>query len=106
MDGTFDTLEDSLVDVVDYVRELEEKNGVKIPVIAGGGVRNHADMERLMALGASGVQVGTKFVATEECDAAPAFKQAYLRSRKEDVQLIESLSAWQHAPFGILFWRR
>ena len=90
VDGTFDTLEDSLVDVVDYVRELEEKNGVKIPVIAGGGVRNHADVERLMALGASGVQVGTKFVATEECDAAPAFKQAYLRSRKEDVQLIES----------------
>ena len=81
VDGTFDTLEDSLVDVVDYVRELEEKNG---------GVRNHADVERLMALGASGVQVGTKFVATEECDAAPAFKQAYLRSRKEDVQLIES----------------
>ena len=80
VDGTFDTLEDSLVDVVDYVRELEEKNGVKIPVVAGGGVRNHADMERLMALGASGVQVGTKFVATEECDAAPAFKQAYLRS--------------------------
>ena len=86
----FDTLEDSLVDVVDYVRELEEKNGVIIPVIAGGGVRSHADMERLTALGASGVQVGTKFVATEECDAAPAFKQAYLRSRKEDVQLIES----------------
>ena len=90
VDGTFDTLEDSLVDVVDYVRELEEKNGVKIPVIAGGGVRSHADVERLMVLGASGVQVGTKFVATEECDAAPAFKQAYLRSRKEDVQLIES----------------
>ena len=90
VDGTFDTLEDSLVDVVDYVRELEEKNDVKIPVIAGGGVRSHADVERLMALGASGVQVGTKFVATEECDAAPAFKQAYLRSRKEDVQLIES----------------
>ena len=79
VDGTFDTLEDSLVDVVDYVRELEEKNGVIIPVIAGGGVRSHADMERLMALG-----------AREECDAAPAFKQAYLRSRKEDVQLIES----------------
>lgn len=60
VDGTFDTLEDSLVDVVDYVRELEEKNDVKIPVIAGGGVRSHADVERLMALGASGVQVGTK----------------------------------------------
>ena len=49
VDGTFDTLEDSLVDVVDYVRELEEKNDVKIPVIAGGGVRSHADVERLMA---------------------------------------------------------
>lgn len=102
VDGTFDTLEDSLVDVVDYVRELEEKNDVKIPVIAGGGVRSHADVERLMALGASGVQVGTKFVATEECDAAPAFKQAYLRSRKEDVQLIEKpcrLGSARHSEF-------
>lgn len=88
--GTFDSLEDCLTDVLGYVRELEDKNGVKIPVIAGGGVRSHADVERLVNLGASGVQVGTKFVATEECDASPAFKQAYLDSTTQNVKLIES----------------
>ena len=88
--GTFDSLEDCLADVLCYVQELEEKNGVKIPVIAGGGVRSHADVERLINLGASGVQVGTKFVATEECDAALPFKQAYLNSTPADVRLIES----------------
>ena len=88
--GTFDSLEDCLTDVLSLVRELEEANGVKIPVIAGGGVRSHADVERLMKLGASGVQIGTKFVATEECDASMAFKQAYLNSTQEAVRLIES----------------
>ena len=88
--GTFDSLEDCLTDVLGYVRELEEANGVKIPVIAGGGVRTHADVERLVKLGAAGVQVGTKFVATEECDAALPFKQAYLNSTPQEVRLIES----------------
>lgn len=88
--GTFDSLEDCLTDVLGHVRELEEANGVKIPVIAGGGVRSHADVERLVKLGASGVQVGTMFVATEECDAALPFKQAYLNSTEESVQLIQS----------------
>lgn len=88
--GSFDSLEDCLADVLGYVRELEETNGVKIPVIAGGGIRTHADVERLVKLGASGVQVGTKFVATEECDAALPFKQAYLNSSAKDIRLIES----------------
>ena len=88
--GTFDSLEDCLTDVLGLVKELEEANGVKIPVIAGGGVRNHSDVERLMNLGAAGVQIGTKFVATEECDASLEFKQAYLNSTTEEVKLIES----------------
>lgn len=88
--GTFPPLEDCLADVLGYVRELEETHGVKIPVIAGGGVRSHTDVERLIGLGASGVQIGTRFVATEECDAAPSFKAAYLNSSAEDIQIIES----------------
>lgn len=90
VDGTVASLEDCLADVLKVVKELEEANGVKIPVIAGGGVRNHADVERLMKLGASGVQVGTKFVTTEECDASMTYKQAYLNSRAEDIRIIES----------------
>ena len=90
VNGKFPSLEESLAEVLVLVKELEEKNGVSIPVIAGGGVRNHADVERLLQMGASGVQVGTKFVATEECDASMAYKQAYLDSRAEDVRIIES----------------
>ncbi len=90
VNGKFPSLEESLAEVLALVKELEEKNGVKIPVIAGGGVRNHADVERLMNLGASGVQIGTKFIVTEECDASMAYKQAHLNSRVEDVRIIES----------------
>jgi len=90
VNGKYPSLEESLTEVLTLVQELEAENGMNIPVIAGGGVRNHADVERLMGLGASGVQVGTRFVTTEECDASLAYKQAYLNSKKEDVRIIES----------------
>lgn len=88
--GTFLPLEDCLTDVLGYIHRLEETHNVRIPVIAGGGIRSHADVERMIKLGASGVQVGTRFVATEECDAAPAFKAAYINSRMDDIKIIES----------------
>ena len=90
VNGKYPSLEESLAEVLTLVKELESEHGVSIPVIAGGGVRNHADMERLMQLGASAVQVGTRFIATEECDASMAYKQAYLNSTAEDVRIIES----------------
>ena len=43
-----------------------------------------------MKCGASGVQLGTRFVATEECDASPEFKQAVVDAREEDIQIIKS----------------
>ena len=69
---------------------LEETYHTKIPVIAGGGVQTQADVAHLMQLGASGVQVGTRFVVTEECDAGQDFKNAYLRAKPEDIQIIKS----------------
>jgi len=41
-------------------------------------------------LGASGVQMATRFVATEECDASEEFKQAYVKAKKEDIKIIKS----------------
>jgi len=61
-----------------------------IPVIAAGGIWDRADLEYALAQGADGVQMASRFVCTEECDAAPAFKQAYLDCRKEDIGLIMS----------------
>ncbi len=60
------------------------------PVIAAGGVWSRADFDDALEQGADGVQMGTRFVTTEECDADEAFKQAYLQCSKEDIGLIMS----------------
>lgn len=88
--GDFPSLDNCVTEVLDYVHTLEETYHTNIPVIAGGGVQTQADVAHLMQLGASGVQVGTRFVVTEECDAGQDFKNAYLRAKPEDIQIIKS----------------
>ena len=61
-----------------------------VPVIAAGGVYSGADIKKFLDLGAAGVQMGTRFVATHECDADERFKQSYLAAREEDVTIISS----------------
>lgn len=61
-----------------------------IPVIAAGGIWDRSDLEHALAEGADGVQMASRFVCTEECDADIAFKQAYLNCRQEDIGLIMS----------------
>jgi len=73
--------------VKDY---LKDKWNVEIPVIAAGGVWDREDLEYALAQGADGVQMGTRFVVTEECDASDEFKQAYLDCSQEDIGLIMS----------------
>jgi nitronate monooxygenase len=57
----------------------------EVPVIAAGGIRSFEDIVRLQALGAAAVQLGTPFVATDECDADPAFKRVLAEARDEDI---------------------
>ena len=57
----------------------------EVPVIAAGGIRTCEDIARLQALGAAGVQLGTPFVATDECDADLAFKRVLAEAREEDI---------------------
>lgn len=83
-------LENLVQEVVESVKPFEEEHGEKIPVIAAGGIYNGEDICRFLKLGASGVQLGTRFVATHECDADQKFKQAFIDSRKEDVMVIKS----------------
>jgi nitronate monooxygenase len=61
-----------------------------IPVIAAGGVWDKSDIEEMIALGAAGVQMGTRFIGTTECDAHENFKQVLLDAKKEDIQLMAS----------------
>ena len=61
-----------------------------IPVIVGGGVYDKKDIIKYLELGAQGVQIGTRFVATEECDAHINFKNAYINAKKDDIKIIKS----------------
>lgn len=84
------TLEQIVPEVVAAVREIEAEQGRHIPVIAGGGIYTGEDIYNITSLGADGVQMGTRFVATEECDASPAFKQTYLDATQEAIEIIQS----------------
>ncbi|MDR1332408.1 MAG: nitronate monooxygenase family protein [Tannerella sp.] len=61
-----------------------------IPVIAAGGITTGEDIRRFLELGATGVQIGSLFVTTDECDASPVFKQVYIDSSQEDMLIIQS----------------
>ncbi len=63
---------------------------VNIPVIAAGGAVCGADVAELIKLGASGVQMGSRFAASEESNGAPALKEMYLKMTKDDVVQIDS----------------
>lgn len=77
-------------EVIEALKPFVEKHKKKIPVIAGGGIYTGQDIREIMDLGADGVQMGTRFVTTRECDASETFKQAYLDSKAEDVVIIKS----------------
>ena len=68
----------------------EAKKWGDFPVIAAGGVWDHDDILKMMALGADGVQMGTRFIGTHECDASDTFKQTILRAKEEDIKLFKS----------------
>lgn len=80
-------------DVFTIVKELHDflqENKLDIPVIAAGGIFHGVDIVKALESGASGVQMATRFVATYECDASEAFKQAYVDSKEEDVVIMQS----------------
>ncbi len=83
-------LENLLPQVLEVVKPFEQESGRDIPVIVAGGVYSGEDIAYFLQMGASGVQMGTRFVATEECDAADDFKQAFVQAEKEDLTIIKS----------------
>lgn len=84
------SLEHLLPELVQTIKVVEEQNNCKIPIIAGGGIYDGEGMKRILDMGASAVQMGSIFVTTEECDASPAFKEAYINATEQDVEIIKS----------------
>jgi len=84
------TLEKILPEVISIIKPFEQHFKKNIPVIAAGGVYTGADIYKYFKMGAQGVQMATRFVATYECDASAEFKDAYIRCRTEDLIIIDS----------------
>ncbi|MBS6041703.1 MAG: nitronate monooxygenase [Clostridium baratii] len=85
-----ESFDNTIVDIVNHVKEYEEKYEKKIPVIAAGGIFDGNDIAKYLNLGASGVQMATRFVATHECDASLEFKKAYVNAGKDEVGIVSS----------------
>lgn len=88
-EGSCQSNDDILSEVLDVIK-VYEKEGKKIPVFMAGGICDKADMDHALAQGASGVQIGTPFIVTEECDADQTFKEVILQAKEEDIVLTES----------------
>lgn len=83
-------LEKLIPPILEEVAIFEKLTGKRIPVIAAGGIYTGSDIHRFIDMGAAGVQMGTRFVTTFECDANDAFKQAYVNSIADDIVIIKS----------------
>jgi len=84
------SLEILLPQVLETIEPYEDKFGRKIPVIVAGGIYDGKDIAHMLSIGASGVQMATRFVCTVECDVSEEFKQAYLDSEEEDIVITKS----------------
>ena len=84
------TLEGLVADTLEVARAHEGSSGKRIPVIAAGGIFDGSDVAKFLKLGAGGVQIATRFVATHECTVADEFKQLYLAATEDDLVIVPS----------------
>jgi nitronate monooxygenase len=83
-------LENALKEILALTAKYEKEYGISIPVIAAGGIFDGKDVARFLKLGAKGVQIGTRFIATCECSAAEEFKQLFVKADEKDLVFIQS----------------
>ena len=94
LEGSCQPVTEILKKLVEAVKPYEEAVGRKIPVFAAGGIWDKADIEEAQDLGAAGVQMATRFIGTEECDASQGYKDTLINADPEDVRII-------HSPVGM-----
>jgi len=84
------SLKEIVSGVIEILKPFEEAFGKKIPVVAAGGIYTGKEIAEFIKLGASGVQMATRFVATDECDAHRNFKEAYVNSNEDEIKIVVS----------------
>jgi len=84
------SLEKLIPEVLQAVQKITKDGNKPIPVIAAGGIFTGQDIYKYIKMGASGVQMATRFVTTHECDASIKFKEAYINSQLDDTLIIKS----------------
>lgn len=82
--------EEEIRKILHTVKEYALKYTCHIPVVIAGGIYSHEKVMRAFELGADGVQVGTRFVTTRECDASERYKETYIQAGKEDISIVKS----------------
>ncbi|NLM80668.1 MAG: nitronate monooxygenase [Clostridiales bacterium] len=90
LSGRQKTLDRIVAETVGALKSFEVEIGRAIPVFAAGGIFDYGDIKKALACGAAGAQLGTRFIATDECDASFEFKQAIIRAKKEQITVIKS----------------
>ena len=88
--GDVPTLSDIVKETKDVVKKYEEKYNITIPVIAAGGIHHGKDMADVLLAGSDGVQVATRFIATEECDVSDDYKTEIINATEEDIVRVAS----------------
>jgi len=83
-------IEEILRDVIQAIKPYKEKYHRDIPVFVAGGVFNGKDMAEYIKQGAAGVQMATRFIATNECDASDEYKRAIVKAKEEDITIVNS----------------
>lgn len=90
LNGEAPALAQILPDVLEAIVPAEQQAGRAIPVFVAGGVFSGKDLAYYQNLGAAGVQIATRFIATEECDASQAFKDQIIAARADDAVIVQS----------------
>lgn len=84
------SLKEILKEIIPFHKEVQEKLGKRIPLFGAGSVFDGCELREIVDMGCDGAQIGSRFIATEECDVADEFKNLIVNSKKEDVELFMS----------------
>jgi len=87
---THDIYKQEVADIMATVKEYAEKYEYHIPIVLGGGINSGAGVEEAFSLGVDAVQVASRFITTQECDADIRYKETYVQATKSDVAIIKS----------------